>query len=103
MERDLILMSLCIFVPSVFALGLLFFPKGTEEGMRWWSLVGTAVTFVLSTFVFVDYLGVLDRNPDKDFSAAGIRRAREKTSLAERALDASKNAFEFKEADDKDQ
>ena len=54
-ETDLIWMSLCIFLPSVFALGLLFFPKGTEEYMRWWSLVGTAVTFVFSSFVFIDY------------------------------------------------
>ena len=35
-EYDLILMSLVIFVPSLFALGLLFFPRGSDEAMRWW-------------------------------------------------------------------
>ena len=37
-------MTLVVFVPSVFALGLLFFPRGKEEAMRWWSLIGTALT-----------------------------------------------------------
>jgi NADH-quinone oxidoreductase subunit M len=84
-ETDLIWMSLCIFLPSVFALGLLFFPKGTEEYMRWWSLVGTAVTFVFSSFVFIDYLQMLDRNPDKSMGSRGIKRADKKTTLLERA------------------
>ena len=30
----------------MFALVLFFFPKGSEEWMRWWSLLGTAVTLV---------------------------------------------------------
>ena len=47
-ELDLIWMSAVIFVPSIFALGLLFFPRGTEEWMRWWCLLGTAVTLVVS-------------------------------------------------------
>jgi NADH-quinone oxidoreductase subunit M len=103
-EYDLVLMSLCIFVPSVFALGLLFFPKGTEEAMRWWALVGTAVTFVISMFVFIDYRAMLERNPDNDLTKAGILRAREKTSLRERA-DAADNRRlgEFAEAEDKDE
>ena len=42
-EPDLILMSVLIFLPLAFAAGLLFFPKGSEEYMRWWSLLGTAV------------------------------------------------------------
>ena len=45
-ESDLVWMSLCIFVPSLFALVLLFFPNGSEEYMRWWTLLGTAVTLV---------------------------------------------------------
>src|SRR5262245_4527123 len=61
-ELDLIWMSLCIFMPSVFALVLLFFPKGTEEYMRWWSLLGTAVTLVASLYVFIDFRAdVVDR------------------------------------------
>src|SRR5438128_390559 len=59
-EFDLILMSLCIFLPSVFALVLLFFPKGSEEYMRWWTLLGTAFTLVVSLFLFIDYLKMMD-------------------------------------------
>ena len=59
-EYDLILMSLVIFAPLVFALGLLFFPRGSEEWMRWWSLLGTAVTLVLSLCLFVDFTKMLD-------------------------------------------
>ncbi len=103
-EYDLVLMSLCIFVPSLFALGLLFFPKGSEEYMRWWALLGTAVTFVVSMFVFIDYHAMLERNPDQDLTKAGILRARQKTSLYERALAADIRQFvEFKEAEDKDE
>ena len=84
-ETDLLLMSFCIFVPTIFALGLLFFPKGSEEYMRWWSLVGTAVTFVLSSCVFIDYLALLERHPDAQMGAANIRRADRSTTLSERA------------------
>ncbi|HYV35465.1 MAG TPA: NADH-quinone oxidoreductase subunit M [Gemmataceae bacterium] len=65
-ELDLIWMSLVIFVPAFFALALLFFPRGTEEYMRWWSLLGTAVTLVLSLCVFIDYTGMQGQTPDKD-------------------------------------
>jgi NADH-quinone oxidoreductase subunit M len=51
--NDLIWMSLVIFLPSIFALGLLFFPKGTERAMRWWSLLGTAATLGVSIGMFV--------------------------------------------------
>ncbi len=92
-EYDLVMMSLCVFVPTVFALGLLFFPKGTEEYMRWWSLFGTALTFVISTFVFVDYHRMLGANPDQDRGAAGVARAhQDKTSLDGRASTAAKAA-----------
>ena len=45
-EPDLIWMSVLVFVPTAFALVLLLFPKGSEEGMRWWSLFG------IGTFAF---------------------------------------------------
>src|SRR5437870_2235647 len=67
-ETDLILMSLVIFLPSVFALCLLFFPRGSDEYMRWWSLLGTAVTLVVSIWIFIDFQRLLDHNnttPDK--------------------------------------
>ena len=51
-------MSLCIFLPSIFALGILFFPKGKEEWMRWWTLFGTALTLTISMIVFIDYLAM---------------------------------------------
>ena len=93
MDHDLILMSLCVFMPTVFALVLLFFPKGSEEWMRWWSLLGTAATFVVSMFVFVDYYQMLDQSPDKLMAASGIARPdREETSLVGRARNAAKNA-----------
>jgi NADH-quinone oxidoreductase subunit M len=60
-ELDLIWMSLVIFMPTAFALVLLFFPRGSEEYMRWWSLFGTAVTLVLSLFVFFDYSKMLEK------------------------------------------
>ncbi|MBM4068922.1 MAG: NADH-quinone oxidoreductase subunit M [Planctomycetes bacterium] len=79
-EFDLILMSAVIFLPTLFALGLLFFPPGKDELMRWWSLLGTAVTMVASLFLFIDYLAMLDVQPD--FTAA---RPHEKTTLLARA------------------
>ena len=102
-EYDLVIMSLCIFIPSVFALVLAGFPKGTEEYMRWWSLVGTAITFVLSAFIFIDYYQMLDGHPDKARAASGIQRADKSTTLVERADAAAKDEYEKHQAfDDKD-
>src|SRR5947207_9322903 len=62
-ELDLLLMSAVIFVPAIFALFLLFFPRGSDEWMRWWSLLGTAVTVVFSLVMFIDfYHDVIDTN-----------------------------------------
>jgi NADH-quinone oxidoreductase subunit M len=58
MENDVIFMSLVIFVPSAFALVLMIpwiFPRGSDEWMRWWTLLGTAVTLVLSISMFISY------------------------------------------------
>jgi NADH-quinone oxidoreductase subunit M len=65
-ELDLIMMSLVIFVPSLFALVLLAFPRGSDEYMRWWTLFGTAVTFVLSLFLFIDYWRMLNVDIEQD-------------------------------------
>ena len=65
METDLLWMSLCVFLPTAFALVLLFFPKGSEEYMRWWSLLGTSVTFVISMVLFIDFMAMLDARPDR--------------------------------------
>ncbi len=55
-ETDLIWMSLLIFIPTAFAIGLAFFPKGSDEAMRWWSLFGTALTLGVSLCIFVWFL-----------------------------------------------
>lgn len=75
-EFDAILMSAVIFLPTVFALGLMFFPKGSDEWMRWFALLGTALTLVVSMFLFIDYLNMLDRPGIQD---------RASTTLASRA------------------
>jgi NADH-quinone oxidoreductase subunit M len=54
-ERDLVLMSLVIFVPSLAALLILFVPRGKDEWMRWIALFGTAITLVLSLLVLIEY------------------------------------------------
>src|SRR5437773_2498463 len=77
-ETDMLLMSAVIFVPAIFALGLLFFPRGSEEWMRWWSLLGTAITLVVSLCVFIDYSHMLD----KDMTRRG--RADDPTTLLAR-------------------
>src|SRR5262249_49902818 len=61
---DLWLMSGLVFVPTIFACILLFFPKGSEEYMRWFTLLGTAITFVFSALLFIDYYFMLDRKFD---------------------------------------
>src|SRR5438309_3218694 len=90
-EHDLVLMSLCIFLPSAFALVLLFFPKGSEEYMRWWTLLGTAVTFVVSAFLLIEYLQLLSAHPDAQMAKANITRPDETTSLMNRAERATEN------------
>ncbi|HEV8063156.1 MAG TPA: NADH-quinone oxidoreductase subunit M [Gemmataceae bacterium] len=56
-------MSLVIFVPSLFAIILLFVPKAQTELMRMITLFGTAVTMVLSIWMFIDfYNNVIDFN-----------------------------------------
>jgi len=78
-EFDTILMSAVIFLPTVFAVGLVFFPRGSDEWMRWFALFGTALTLVVSLFLFIDYLDMLGHNLDPN------GRAGPETSLAKRA------------------
>jgi len=62
-ETDLIWMSLVIFLPTAFALILMFFPRGSEEWMRWWALIGTAATLAVSICMFIGfYQQVIDFN-----------------------------------------
>jgi len=76
-QFDLVLMSLVIFVPTITALLLLFLPRGQEEAMRWISLFGTAVTLVLSTWMFIDYRAeVVDLNLNPTSEVSGTLNAR---------------------------
>ena len=101
-ETDLIWLSLLVFMPSLFALVLLFFPRGTEEVMRWWTLLGTAATFVVSAIVFINYLGMLDRNPDAEAAKAAVKRAAASTSLAERGAAAAEAHVKHQPAQNED-
>ncbi len=60
-ETDLFMMTLVIFMPTLFAVVLLFFPRGSEEYMRWWSFLGTTVTLALSLLLLIDYWAMMDR------------------------------------------
>jgi NADH-quinone oxidoreductase subunit M len=93
-EYDLILMSLVIFVPTVFALGLFFFPRRSDEYMRWWSLLGTAITLVLSLWMFIDYYAMLDSNLDPESAKNAIWRPGAATSLGSRADAATNRAVQ---------
>lgn len=99
-ETDLIWMSLVIFVPSIFAIGLVFFRKEWLNGMRWWSLTGTLVTMVLSIVLFIGYQGeVLDGagvtkpvpadGRDLDDLKEQVKKNRESTTLYNRGEAAS--------------
>jgi NADH-quinone oxidoreductase subunit M len=80
-ETDALWMSAVIFIPSIFALGLVFFPRGYEEGMRWWSLFGTALTLGASLFMFISFYKDTIETPGVLTNAAN----REKAGLLWRA------------------
>jgi NADH-quinone oxidoreductase subunit M len=83
-ELDLWLMSAVIFVPTLFALGLLLFPRGSDEWMRWFSLLGTAVTLVLSLFLYIHFQNdVLGHNRADPSASQLSRRAEEDLSKRE--------------------
>src|SRR5262245_26032719 len=54
-ETDVLLMTAVIFLPTAFALGLVFFPRRWGEGLRWWSLFGTALTLGVSLCMFINF------------------------------------------------
>jgi NADH-quinone oxidoreductase subunit M len=64
-EYDLILMSLVIFVPAAFGVLALLFPARWAEGLRWWALVGSAATLILSLCLWVEYYALLDSRSDR--------------------------------------
>lgn len=64
-ESDLIWMSLLVFLPAIFAVGLLAFPSGWTEAMRWWALFGSAGTLSVSLCVLIGYYNMIDSRVDK--------------------------------------
>ncbi len=53
---DTLWMTALIFTPTVFALLILFVPKGRDEAMRWLALFGAAITLAVSIIVLMGYL-----------------------------------------------
>src|SRR5262245_30678542 len=67
-ELDLWMMSAIIAVPAVIAVGLIILSDLRTEVIRWWALLGTLATFVLTCLLFVDFLKLTDEqlpNPDR--------------------------------------
>ena len=77
-ETDLIWMSVLVFLPSAFALGLMFFPKGQEEYMRWWSLLGTAATLMVSILLFINFQKMIDFHGTSDVKGSLLAARAEK-------------------------
>src|SRR6516165_5942994 len=94
-EIDVILMSLVIFVPTAFALVLMvpwLFPKGSEEYMRWWSLLATAVTLVLSIIMFNNfYQWVIQKGPP----GSALLSARVDAANGREALHQAREAYDW--------
>jgi NADH-quinone oxidoreductase subunit M len=87
-ETDFIWLSLLVFLPAFFALGLLLFPTRWREAMRWWALFGTAGTLSVSLCVVVGYYNLLDQYAD----ANGYPRYGVDTRLDVRADQAASDA-----------
>src|SRR5258708_13629184 len=62
-EQGMVWVEVLVFTPTLFALVLLFMPRGTpDEWMRWGSLFGTALTLGISLAVFFEFKNnVIDR------------------------------------------
>ncbi|RIK76412.1 MAG: NADH-quinone oxidoreductase subunit M [Planctomycetota bacterium] len=53
MSSALVLLSLVVFLPSVGALALAFFPRKSEDASRWFALATTVVTFLLTAWMAI--------------------------------------------------
>ncbi|HEY7426124.1 MAG TPA: NADH-quinone oxidoreductase subunit M [Gemmataceae bacterium] len=80
-ETDLLWMSAVVFIPTLFALALIFVPRGKEEVMRWIALCGTGLTLGVSIAMFiVFYNNIIDENNVR----SGDREGRQRTTLEAR-------------------
>ena len=81
-EFDLVLMSLVIFVPAAFGLLGLFFPTKWTEAVRWWALIGSAATLILSLCLLIEYYTLLDTRSDR-----GLRSLHHPQTLLDARVD----------------
>ena len=81
-EFDLVLMSLVIFAPAAFGLLGLLFPAKWVEGVRWWALIGSAATLILSLCLLIEYYHLLDSRSDR-----GIRSLHHPKTLLDARVD----------------
>ena len=96
-DWDTWLLSLVIFIPTIFAAVLLFFPKGTQEWMRWFALLGSALTLVASLIIFVDYYQLLDRT-----SSQGAREKHSAAASLENRVEADNELAQQHRSDGRD-
>lgn len=83
-EYDLILMSLVIFTPAVFGLLALLLPSRWVEATRWWALIGSTVTLILSLCLLIEYYALLGRYSDR-----GLRSMHHPKTLLDSRVDES--------------
>lgn len=81
-ELDFWMMSAIILMPIVFALGLIFIPSRRTEFIRWWTLIGTLLTFILTTFLFIDFLRLTDEQLTNQDRTAQLLPARTDVQLS---------------------
>jgi NADH-quinone oxidoreductase subunit M len=87
-ELDLTWLTVLVFLPAIFAAGLLAFPARAREAMRWWALFGAAGTLSVSLCVVIGYYQMIDHHPD----ANGYPRYAPETRLDARADQAASDA-----------
>jgi NADH-quinone oxidoreductase subunit M len=56
--NDTTLLSLIIFVPTIAALALVFFPRGSDASMKWLTLAATVITCALSFILLERFLNM---------------------------------------------
>jgi NADH-quinone oxidoreductase subunit M len=91
-ETDLIWLSLLVFLPALFAVGLLLFPTRWPEAMRWWALFGTAGTLSISLCVVVGYFAMLDTHLATSTDQNLFPRYEAKSNLDQRVEQAMQDA-----------
>jgi NADH-quinone oxidoreductase subunit M len=98
-ETDFIWLTALVFLPAVFAIGLLFIPTRWSEIMRWWALFGTAGTLSVSLCVVVGYYNLLDQFPDANGNPRYATETRLDVRADQAASDVARDIPRFMEAD----